>query len=554
MGRIAIIYSHKDEIWKDRLQSHLAVLEANDVEAWTDIRIQTGLNWFKEIRSDLNNANVIILLISADFLTSVFIRKVEIPSLLKELEKRDDLLIIPMVVRPCSWHLLPWLRGLQVFPKSGESLSTGRKYIIDQEFGNLVKRIYDFIHEINKTAPGVPVTDGKKQGTFLLTDLPKRRIELIGREEVLIYLESQLKKIKQVLLVNGLGGIGKTEVCKRFFMDRYREYAFAGWIDFVSSIKESLVTAINPEQVSNIQETDTADERFQKIKTFFKKVEGETLLVLDNIENPDDPDLDFLTTLRENIKVIANSRQSIAGFEVYSLEFPTGESCRVLFYRYFNGEKDDEAVDKLVNLCGRHPLTVELLAKTAQNAAMPINTLYKLLEEKGFNLNSVIRDRVEIFWHDERQRKQFFDHLLTIFDWSDVTNEERNILVNLSVLPPVYIPVSMVSEWLKLETNEDINSLVRKGWLKQDKLNVLMHRVIQEVVRHKASPNVEKCKNLILSLTGKLHFDFADNLSDKEEFIIFAESLLRHINEKDSDLAALANNLSSICRALGRWE
>ncbi|HLP46062.1 MAG TPA: toll/interleukin-1 receptor domain-containing protein [Candidatus Kapabacteria bacterium] len=552
MGRIAIIYSHKDEIWKDRLQKHLKVSGVDDIEVWNETRIQTGSDWFEEIRNVLTNANVIILLISADFLTSAFISEVAIPLLLRELEKKDDLLVIPMVVKPCLWNLLPWLMGLQVFPKSGKPLSGMSRLGGDKELTFLVLKINDFIQGMHKTAPGVPITAGKKQRTVLLTDLPKRRIELLGREEDLIYLESHLKKTKQALLVNGLGGIGKTEVCKRFFMDHYREYAFAGWIDFVSSIKESLVAAIDPEQVSNIQATDTADERFQKIKTFFKKVEGDTLLVLDNIENPDDPDLDFLTALRENIKIIANSRQIIAGFEVYSLEFPTGESCRALFYHYYKGEKDDEAVDKLVSLCGRHPLTVELLAKTAQNAAMPIKTLYKLLEEKGFNLNGEIRDRVEIFRHDKTEKKQFFDHLLTIFDWSKVTDEERNILMNLSVLPSIYIPVSLISEWLKLETNEDINSLVRKGWLKQDKLNVLMHKVIQEVIRYKASPNVEKCKNLILSLTGKLHFDFADNLFDKEEFIIFAESLLQHIDEKNNDLAALANNLSRICQALGK--
>ncbi|MCU0290293.1 MAG: toll/interleukin-1 receptor domain-containing protein, partial [Acidobacteria bacterium] len=194
MGRIAIIYSHKDEIWKDRLQSHLKVLGVDDIEVWNDTRIETGSNWFKEIRSVLNKANVIILLISADFLTSAFIRQVEIPLLLRELGEKDDLLVIPMVVRPCLWNLLPWLRGLQVFPKSGKSLSGMSRLGGDKELTFLVLKINDFIDGIHKTAPTIPITAGKNQGTVLLTDLPKRRIELIGREEDLIYLESHLKK------------------------------------------------------------------------------------------------------------------------------------------------------------------------------------------------------------------------------------------------------------------------------------------------------------------------------------------------------------------------
>jgi hypothetical protein len=48
---------------------------------------------------------------------------------------------------------------------------------------------------------------------------------------------------------------------------------------------------------------------------------------------------------------------------------------------------------------------------------------------------------------------------------------------------------------LKLKTKEDINSLVFKGWLKQEEggFNILMHQVIQEVTRHKTAPDVEKC-------------------------------------------------------------
>jgi hypothetical protein len=187
------------------------------------------------------------------------------------------------------------------------------------------------------------------------------------------------------------------------------------------------------------------------------------LLIVDNIENDKDPELDFLTSLKENIKVIANSRQTIVGFDAHNLEFLSGECCQALFYHYYKGDHDDEVVDKLVNLCGRHTLTVELLAKTAQNSAMPVIDLYNLLQEKGFNLNGIIYDRVDMVWHDEKERKQFFDHLQTIFDMSNVTEEEMRILVNLSVLPAIYIPVSKFSEWMKLETKEEINSLVRKG-------------------------------------------------------------------------------------------
>jgi len=211
-------------------------------------------------------------------------------------------------------------------------------------------------------------------------------------------------------------------------------------------------------------------------------------------------------------------------------------------------------LEKIIELCGQHTLSVELLARTAQNAAMPLKDLYAVLETKGFDLNAVIGDKVHTFWHNEQDRKLFFDHLLTLFDLSNVTGEERHILVNLAVLPAIYIAVSDISDWLGLESKEAITSLVRKGWLKKSGFTIFMHQVIQEVTRYRYTPGVEKCKALITSLANRLSLEPGENPMDKKEYVIFADTLLKHIDDQDEELARLSNNLSTIYNALGQLE
>jgi hypothetical protein len=81
MPSVFLSYSHKDEVWKDRLKAHLGVLE---LDAWDDRHIQGGAEWFKEIKEAMARAaSVAILLISADFLSSEFILREEIPTLLE---------------------------------------------------------------------------------------------------------------------------------------------------------------------------------------------------------------------------------------------------------------------------------------------------------------------------------------------------------------------------------------------------------------------------------------------------------------------------------------
>jgi hypothetical protein len=86
---IFISYSHVDEQWKNALRVHLDALQAEDenfVDPWDDERIGAGENWKEEIESAMDRASVAVLLVSADFLVSPFIKREEVPRLLKEMD------------------------------------------------------------------------------------------------------------------------------------------------------------------------------------------------------------------------------------------------------------------------------------------------------------------------------------------------------------------------------------------------------------------------------------------------------------------------------------
>lgn len=403
------------------------------------------------------------------------------------------------------------------------------------------------------TSPSPPVAEADDKFPKYLTNLPAKTIDLVGREEELKEMARTLARTDRVLLVNGLGGVGKTELCKRYFWDNADNYNHLAWVDVVGNIRESFVNAFNIED-AGFGETDTEDERFEKIIRFLNRLDKNTLLVADNIENPKDEDMDRLRALP--FKVIASSRLNLDGFEIHTLDFLSPEKCKDLFYKHYKGKRDDTHVDKIVARCGRHTLSVELLARTAMNAAMPVKELHEKLEIKGFNLNDVIGDKVHVFWHDEKEKKRFFNHLLTIFDLSNVTEEELHVLTQLSVLPPVYIPIADCCEWMKLENKEAVNSLVFKGWLSRDELGfkVFMHQVIQEVIRHKTPPGAEKCKQIISSLKWKLYLKLGESPINKKDYIIFAESVLLHIDENDKELAILSNNLAEIYYYIGIYK
>ncbi len=120
---VFISYSHKDEDWKNRLVSHLGVLQSEGhLDIWDDRRIEAGDDWYPEIQKAIDTASVAILLISADFLTSKFILSEEVPRLLERREK-DGLRIFPVIAKPCAWQHVKWLERMLVRPKDGRPIS-----------------------------------------------------------------------------------------------------------------------------------------------------------------------------------------------------------------------------------------------------------------------------------------------------------------------------------------------------------------------------------------------------------------------------------------------
>ncbi len=143
--RIFISYSHRDEKWKDHLMTHLDVFQQqNQLEVWDDRRITPGEDWFNEIQKALADAKVAVLLISANFLGSSFIREKEIPTLLEK-RRRDGLKVIPVIVKPCAWEAAPWLASMQAVPEDGTPLMKGTEYEIEEKFAEIARRIASII-------------------------------------------------------------------------------------------------------------------------------------------------------------------------------------------------------------------------------------------------------------------------------------------------------------------------------------------------------------------------------------------------------------------------
>ena len=120
-ARLFISYSHRDERYLKRLETHLANLRREGViTEWHDQMITSGEEWRSRIRDSLESADCVLLLVTPDFIASDYCYSVEMTRAL-ERHREGRIRIFPVIVRPTDWRHTP-LRELQVLPKDGKPI------------------------------------------------------------------------------------------------------------------------------------------------------------------------------------------------------------------------------------------------------------------------------------------------------------------------------------------------------------------------------------------------------------------------------------------------
>jgi internalin A len=143
-----VSFSHKDEPLRAELETHLKLLSRLGLlDIWQDRCITAGSEWVNQIDENLELADLVLLLVSADFLASDYCWDIELKRAL-ELEAAGTTRVIPIIVRTCSWQKAPFGR-LQALPPSGKAVTSGSgKAARDKAWTSVAQGIESVLKEI----------------------------------------------------------------------------------------------------------------------------------------------------------------------------------------------------------------------------------------------------------------------------------------------------------------------------------------------------------------------------------------------------------------------
>lgn len=171
MAKLFFSYCHADEALRDRLEVHLSLLKnQGQISTWHDRGITAGSSVDAAIDENLESADVILLLVSADFIASRYCYSIEMK---RALERNDDgtARVIPVILEPCDWHSAPFGKLLAV-PKDGKAVTTWPNQA--EAWTDVTRQIRKVIEELGQHSAKPPTTSHAQstQGIARSTERP----------------------------------------------------------------------------------------------------------------------------------------------------------------------------------------------------------------------------------------------------------------------------------------------------------------------------------------------------------------------------------------------
>jgi hypothetical protein len=142
---VFISYTHRDEKLKDELDKHLASLKRSKaIKTWNDRKLEAGGSFDSEISRQLETSDIVLLLISPDFLTSDYCYCREMQTAIRR-HNNGNAKLIPIILRPTDWHDTP-VGHLLALPKDGKPVINWRRR--DDALLDVAKGIRKVVDEI----------------------------------------------------------------------------------------------------------------------------------------------------------------------------------------------------------------------------------------------------------------------------------------------------------------------------------------------------------------------------------------------------------------------
>ncbi len=388
-----------------------------------------------------------------------------------------------------------------------------------------------------------------------------------GRETELQDLRQRIEEGRKSFLVSGMGGIGKTHICRKLFEEYLNKHAkgenmpfcHIGYIEYSGDMGSSLQNCLKYKEQDNPGQNQEA--AWKELE--YLAADGKLLLFVDNVNvtMKEDEGLKRLKNVPGAVVVTSRRTSFSKEFKTYKIGFLAVKQCKTIYekIRYEDSGREvpgDDIPDLeyiIEKLAAKHTITIEFLAHLAQTKHWTVKKLRDELGEKGFQLE---------YKDEEDELVNIQKSYETLHDLSGLTEAEQNILEAFSVFPYIPLSVKICNKWLLAdagvsEEEDTLIGLYRKGWLQFDmeQESYSLHPVFAKFIYEKYKPGVEAHHGLIEACQKCLEIPESGSAIKCQKYIPFAENIAEKIDMGETiEQAQFMNSLAFLLYHKGEYK
>ena len=336
-----------------------------------------------------------------------------------------------------------------------------------------------------------------------------------GRESELAAIDAKLSGVENVLFLVGMGGIGKSEIAKMYVKRHAQAYDVVLWVSFQDSLEQTVASdsafPIRGMQRSDYPEDDTRGYFARKLRALKAIADRRVLIVMDNFDVEDDPDLDAFCGGAYSVLFTTRCRQlrgNLPELEVGPMTDPA--ELMELFRSEYTRALDaagEKAAEEIIALLEGHTLTIRLVASAMQSRRIPPAKMLSLLRQGS----------VELARENARASDLIFGRLQQVFAISALTEEEQFLLKNLSLIPMSGISVETLFEWCELDEFDLIDGLIRRSWVIHDPVTdvVHLHPLLCDMMAAELEKDPECCETMLRNMVKAMENAYRHRYEEK---------------------------------------
>ena len=412
----------------------------------------------------------------------------------------------------------------------------------------------------------------------------------VGREKELADIRSSFEKGDKLVVLTGLGGMGKTELAVKFGRDYAGTVYFARFDGSFTKTLANMAHGIRP-ALSDEELRQPEGDLCAMVLELLGKADANDLLIIDNA----DSDTGSLADLQKDSGYKALIRLPLNILLTTRSEAPRAVKIKAMdekplfeIFENHGADVDDDEKRSLIEAVKGHTLTIDLIARTLADNWVPVSTKDMLDAIANSTLSVEDFPEVGADYNQDPEQMHIYQRLRSVFRVATIPETEKSILRCATLLPESGLDVRYFRTALTDEMRKAFPILGKRGWLTAENGLLTIHPVIRLVCRTELTPTDENCGDFLHALWGQFdpkEYDrgkyaqlaevfalAADHLEDQEaEWINYNGYLRLYLAQYDTardlyekhlpaleerlkdteNLATVYNNLGSIYGELG---